>query len=68
MEEIITLMIHEAEIREGANLAKKLNEVRAEVGRVIFTITEDLIAVKKMEIPEEAKEEVRDSILTAHKP
>lgn len=67
MEEILTLIIHEAEVREGADLAKKLKEVAAEAGRIILTISDDLVAIKKMEISEEAKQEVRDIVLTSHK-
>lgn len=68
MEEIITLIIHEAELREGRELATKLKEVAAEAGRTILNISEALVAIKKMEISEEAKQEVRDIVLTSHKP
>jgi len=67
MEEIITLIIHEAEAKEGRELATKLKEVAAEAGRNILNISEALVAIKKMEISEEAKQEVRDIVLTSHK-
>lgn len=67
MEEIITLIIHEAEVREGRELATKLKQVAAEAERTILNISDALIAIKKMEITEEAKQEVRDIVLTSHK-
>lgn len=67
MEEIITLMIHEATEREGLEMIHKLNEVRAEINLIIEKITNDLRAIKRLEIHETRKAEMVTMVLTSHK-
>lgn len=67
MEEIITLIIHEATGREGKEMAYKLKEVVSEIYLITDAIQSDLLAIKKMEIHEIRKAEMRELVLTSHK-
>lgn len=67
IEEIITLIIHEAETREGQYLDFKLKEVLTETYIIINTIASDLSAIRRLEIHETRKAEMRALVLTSHK-
>ncbi|MBA7495178.1 hypothetical protein ES702_05757 [subsurface metagenome] len=67
MEEIITLIIHEASDREGDNAALKLKEVLGEVSIIIGTMASDLVAIKQMEIGDDTKKQMAALVLTSHK-
>ena len=67
IEEIITLMIHEAQAREGKHLDFKLKEVLTEIYLIISTMASDLSAIRRLEIDEPRKAEMRELVLTSHK-
>lgn len=67
MEEIITLIIHEATGREGTEMGYKLREVLVEVTLCVDTMLSDLFKVEEMEIDEVRKAEMRTLVLTSHK-
>jgi len=67
MEEIITLIIHEATEKEGKEMASKLNEVVSEINLITGTMISDLGAIKRMEVSEVTKAEMRTLVLTSHK-
>jgi len=67
MEEIITLIIHEAETREGDEMAFKIREVLTEVNLRAGTIANDLSAIRQMETTDATKEEMRKIVLSSHK-
>ena len=67
MEEIITLIIHEAIEGEGKEMDLKLRAVLTEINLKIGTAINDLQAIRKMEISEPTKAEMRALVLTSHK-
>jgi len=67
MEEIITLIIHEAHARPGDQLPYKLKHVLAEVSLIIDTMASDLLRIKKMEVSDDTKDSMIDLVLRAHK-
>jgi len=67
MEEIITLIIHEAQAREGKHLDLKLKQVLLEINISMTTIVQDLLAIRGMALDEVKKAEMRALVLTSHK-
>ena len=67
MEEIITLIIHEAVEREGTEIAYKLKEVVGEINLITANMSTDLLAIKQMEISEPMKAEMVALVLGSHK-
>jgi len=59
MEEIITLIIHEAVEREGKHLDLKLKQVLLEINISMTTIVQDLLAIRGMALDEVRKAEMR---------
>ena len=67
MEEIITLIIHEAWSRKDAELPYKLKHVVAEINLIVDTMASDLLRIKKMEVSDDTKDKMTTLVLTSHK-
>lgn len=67
IKEIITLIINEAQTRQGAPLPYKLEKVFIEIGTVIDALKTQLFCIENMKMSEDWKEEMRVIVLTSHK-
>lgn len=67
MEEIITLMIHEAKTTDEPDLCYGLKSVLTTLNMLIEQLIQDLSAVKKMEISDDAREQMINLLIQAHK-
>lgn len=67
MEDIIKLIIHEAETRQGVRIDSSLKDVLTEIYLIIQTMASDLSAIRRLEIDEPRKAEMRALILTSYK-
>ena len=67
MSEIITLIIHEANTKEGEEMGYKLRDVLTEINLRIGTMVSDLFKIKEMESTDQRKEEMRQIVLSSYK-
>lgn len=67
MEEIITLIIHEAISRKTEPLPYALQKISRELTAMIDTVARELLAVDDLRISEDTKQTMRDSILASHR-
>ena len=67
MEHIITLIIAQAKTADEPDLCYGLKSVLTTLNITIEQLIQDLSAVKKMEISDDAREQMIDLLIQAHK-
>lgn len=65
MEDIITLIIHEASAEQNREIGSALKSVMTNITKIIDTKIGDLARVDNMELPDDEKDRIRNVILQA---